>query len=275
MKKPVFIIIFLLLACVASEVDAAPKRIVSLKPNITEIIYALGLGNKLVGRTKYCDWPKSVKNVTIVADYTRPFVERIIAINPDVVLASKENTIRRPMDKLSSMKIRIELFDFSSIPATIKSIRGIADLLGEHDRGLKLANSFKTKISEIKKRWKNKTTRSAALVVGLRPLIVAGKNSYLDEILPFINTKNAVRPSGIKYPRIDLEGLIVIDPEAIVDLSMGSENNSRGVTRPWSNVIALRAVKNDHVIPFDMGSLRPGPRLPDALDRLAELIHAE
>jgi cobalamin transport system substrate-binding protein len=275
MRRTVSIIIFLLIACAASISDAAPERIVSLKPNITEIVYALGLGNKLVGRTKYCDWPTSVKKVTIVADYTRPFVERIIAINPDVVLASKENTIRRPMDKLSSMKIRIELFDFSSLPATIKSIREIADLLGEHECGVKLTEDIQRKISSMKRRWANKTTKSVALVVGLRPLIIAGKGSYLEEMLAIINTRNAVKKPGIKYPRIDLEGLIAIDPEAIIDLSMGSENNSRGGSRPWSNIPALRAVSGNHVIPFDMGSLRPSPRLPDALDRLAELIHAE
>jgi len=275
MKKTVSITIFLLIASVASEVGATPDRIISLKPNITEIVYELGLGDKLVGRTKYCDWPTQAKDVAIVADYTRPFIERIIAINPDIVLASKENTIRRPMDKLEAMKIRIALFDFSSIPATLKSIREIADLLGEHERGVKLTAKIQNKLSAIKVRWAKKSSRSAALVVGLRPIIVAGKGSYLDEMLLIINVNNAVKTSGIKYPRIDLEGLIAIDPEAIVDLSMGSENNSRGGSRPWNRISALRAVRDNHVIVFDMSSLRQSPRLPDSLDRLAELIHAE
>jgi iron complex transport system substrate-binding protein len=253
---------------------AAPQRIVSLKPNITEIVFALGLGHRVVGVTKYCNFPKEARGLPLVADYTRPFIERIIALNPDIILASKENASRRPIERLTAMGYRVELFSFSTLDETIESIHGISQALGVEERGKGLAQGINKKFDSLKRQTKARPTKRVAIVVGLRPLIAAGPGSYMDELLGIIGTKNAVGPLRVRYPRIDLEGLISLNPDAIVDVSMGSEAGKRHGARPWDGIDAIQAVRDGRVIPFDMDALRPGPRLPEALARLSEKIHS-
>ena len=257
-----------------SPAAAAPNRIISLKPNITEVVFALGLGHKLIGVTKYCNFPREAKQLPVVADYTRPFIERIIALNPDIVLASRENASRRPIERLTAMGYRVELFSFSTLNETIESIRGVAQVLGVAKRGKELALSINKKFNSLKRQMKARPTKRVVIVVGLHPLITAGPGSYMDELLGIIGTTNAVGPLRVRYPRIDLEGLISLNPDAIVDVSMGSEAGKRHGARPWDGIVAIQAVRDGRVIPFDMDALRPGPRLPEALARLAQKIHS-
>lgn len=252
---------------------AAPKRIVSLKPNITEIVFALGLGHRVVGVTKYCNFPKKARRLPLVADYTRPFIERIIALHPDIILASKENASRRPIERLTAMGYRVELFPFSTLAETMESIHGIASVLGADKKGQKLVSSLNKKLDSLAQQMKDRPSMRVVIVVGLRPLIAAGPGSYMDELLGIINVANAVDRSRASYPRIDLEGLISLNPDAIVDLSMGSESGHGSTAKPWDEIKAIKAVREGRVIHFDMDALRPGPRLPDALASLAEKIH--
>ncbi len=260
-------------AAPARATAKAPQRIVSLKPNITEIVYALGRGDALVGRTKYCDRPAEAASLPVVADYTRPFVERIVALAPDLVLASEENASRRSTTRLEQLGIAVALFDFSSFDATKRSIVRIAERLGVPERGRELVATMEAQLTATSRRWEKAAPRRVAIVVGVRPLIVAGRRSYLGELLPAAQLVNAAPPSRLGYPRIDLEGLIAIDPDAIVDVTMGSEGRDADAMRPWAGVAALKAVREKRTIPFDMSRLRPGPELPKALDELAQLIH--
>lgn len=272
-RRVLLVTALLIAAPVHAEKASGAKRIISLKPNITDIIYALGAGDKLAGVTQYCKLPKGARDIPVVADYTRPFLERIIALNPDVILASKENAIRRPIEKLSSMGYRVELFSFSSMEEIIESIQGIALAIGEKDRGREIAARMRDDLSSIKERWSHRPVKSAVVVVGARPFIVAGPGTYLDELLSLISVKNAVGESKIAYPRIDLEQLISMDPDAIVDLSMGSETDDRPTNKPWAGIKALRAVRDGQIVSADSAILRPSPRLTKVLYELGRELH--
>lgn len=203
---------------------AAPARVVSLKPSITDVVYALGLGEQLVGVSRYCEAPAGMKKPEVVADYTRPYTERIIALAPDLVLGSKENSSRRSIESLEGLGIRVELFPFTTLDETLNSIKGIAAALGEPARGEALAKKIASDLDALKKKWSGGERPHIVIVWGTKPVVVAGKGTYMDEMLGYIGAENAMQgDKWMKYPRIGLEDLIALNPDAIVDLSMSSE----------------------------------------------------
>lgn len=253
---------------------AAPARIVSLKPSITDVVVALGQGERLVGVTRYCELPPNLPRPEVVGDYTRPSVERIVGLAPDVVLGSEENSSRRSIEQLRRMGVRVELFPFTTVGQTAGSIRRIGEAVGEAQAGERLARAMEDELSALKKKWETSSPLRAVIVWGTRPLIVAGPGSYMDELLSLAGITNAVRTSSVRYPRIGLEELIALDPDAIVDLSMGSETEQVSSGRPWDGITALKAVRNGRLFRFDPSRFRAGPGLPRALEELVRRLRA-
>lgn len=249
-----------------------PLRIVSLKPNVTDIVYALGAGERLVGVTRFCDVPAGAPRPEVVADYTRAFIEPIVALGPNVVIGSRENSSRKSIEAIERTGIAVRLFPFTTLSEALSSIRAIGSLLGADERGESLAAGMEEAIRSIEGRWRGSEPVRALIVWGLKPLVVAGRGTYMDELLNSVGAANAVGRTNLKYPRIGLEELIASDPDAIVDLSMGSEAGG-GTSRPWSGIESLRAVREGRVYRLDASEFRAGPRLPDALEKLAGLMH--
>lgn len=268
-------LIIISVLCLSKVTHAsAAQRIVSLKPTITDVIVALGEGQRLVGVTRYCDTSSLTPKPAIAGDYTQPFIERIIALSPDIILGSQENSSRRSIEQIERMGMRAEILPFSTVNETFSSIKKIGVLLGVPEKGDGLAREMKTSLISLKEKWSTSSIKRLIIVWGTRPLIVAGPGSYMDELLAYIGAKNAVMKTQIHYPRLGLEELIALDPDAIIDLSMGSEAlESLGSAKPWDGVGILRAVREKQVISLDASMFRAGPKLPEALNRLAKMLH--
>lgn len=271
-KRFAFFIVLLLLPAAAA---AAPQRIVSLKPSITDTVVALGLGDRLVGVTRFCEVPAGMQRPEVVADYTRPFAERIIALTPDLVLGSQENSSRRSIENLQRAGIAVKIYPFTDLSETLASIRAIAKDLGVPAAGEQLAAKVERSLAELAKRYATATPTRVVAVWGTRPLVVAGPGTYLDELLTKVGARNAVTGTRIRYPRLGLEELIALNPDAILDLSMGSEAvEGAARERPWDGITELAAVRKGRVITLDTDLFRAGPRLPEGLAKLAQMLHA-
>lgn len=271
LKQYGLIALMLLFAFPASARQA--DRIVSLKPSITDTIYALGFGDRLVGITRYCDVPDGKIRPDIVGDYTKPYTERIIALSPDLVLGSMENSSKRSIEALERIGLTVKLFPFTTFSDTLDSIQRIADALGEKKRGQKLVHKIKEELEKTKSIFKSRDQKRAVVVWGIRPLVVAGPDTYIDEVLSYINLKNVISETRVKYPRIGLEELIALNPEVIIDLSMGSEAKEGRAARPWDRSKAIAAVRDGNIVRMDTSMLRAGPRLPEGMRKLGEKIH--
>jgi iron complex transport system substrate-binding protein len=259
--------ILLVVGCTAHA--AAPKRVVSLKPSITDTVYALGLGEKLVGITKYCDVPKGRRRPEVAADYTRPYMERIVALRPDVVMGSEENSSRRSIEALRRAGLRVELYPFGTIEEMLSSIEAIARDLGAPESGRRLGAKVRGELERLKLQSAKARPRRTVVVWGLRPMIIAGSGTYMDEAMLYVGLANAAADVGVRYPKIGLERLIGLNPEVIVDLSMDAGKGER----PWDGVDSIDAVRDGRIISMEPASFRAGPGLPAALDKLARAIH--
>lgn len=245
----------------------APLRVVSLKPSITDTVYALGLGERLVGVTRYCEAPEGYAKPAVVADYTRPYAERIVSLAPDLVLGSEENSSRRSIESLERMGVAVKLFPFDTLDESIASTESIAEALGERERGRALARKMHGALSEMKRRYAAGKRTRLLVVWGTRPIVVAGSGTFMDDALAAIGCENAMGKTRVRYPKIGLEEIVALAPDAILDLSMGSEAND-AAPKPWERTPAVQA----RVIRMRADDFRAGPHLIEGLEKLATAI---
>jgi iron complex transport system substrate-binding protein len=275
MKLKFFLVFIVFFMTASSMTFAAPSRIISLKPNITEILFALGAGDRVVGVTKYCDYPQEVKKLPKVADYTRPFVEPVIALKPDLVIGSKEESSRRSIIELQNIGIRVELFSFTTLQETIESIRLIGELVGKKERGDEIVGNMSEYIATLKKRWENSPRPKVLAAVGRRPLIVAGPKTYIGDILKIIGAQNVVTATSMPYPRWSFENIIGANPEVIIDMSMETARAEEvsDAMKYWQELQTVSAVRDGRLYAVDIGSLRQSPRIIEGIEKLGKMIH--
>lgn len=242
---------------------AVPQRIVSLKPNITEILFALGAGDRVVGVTTWCTYPPEALVLPRVADYVAPNIEKTVALSPDLVLGSQENAARQPIERLQKMGINVVLLPFATPDATWGSIQGIGELLGTPAAGKNMADRLRFAIGLQERAWAMFDGPRVLIVVGSAPLIAAGPSSLIGNALQLANGENIVTATKIAYPRISKETIIEKGPDIIIDAS-------DGMGEPTHTFKDLYGKEARHI---SIDLFRPGPRFVTGVQALGEAIH--
>ena len=255
----------------------AYSRIISLKPNITEIVFALDEGNKLVGITSFCQRPPEAAKLPKVADYISIDVERVLAQKPDLILASTENASRKEVEFLKAQGIPVELFAFTSLQDIRSSVLRLGTLLGKISQAQALVQEMDRSLGELKDRADKAKPMTALFIVGYDPLVVVGGNNFIGQSFPFLGLRNVAEKSRMSYPVYSMEQLLQSAPELIVDLAMGSEATaSKRAQRQswWQGIPSIPAIREHRIYSFDIEKIRAVPELPQALTELFSLIHA-
>ncbi|MBI4238058.1 MAG: ABC transporter substrate-binding protein [Deltaproteobacteria bacterium] len=241
-----------------------PQRIVSLKPNITEILFALGVGDRVVGVTTWCDFPAAARALPKVADYVRPNLEAILALRPDLVIASRENSLRAPIERLSQWQIPVLLTDFTSVESLRTAITAIATRVGAEPAGARLTQQIAAAIAPPP------TAATPAprvlLLVGHYPPVAAGPASLLGELLRYAGAQNVITAPQPLYPQLSREQLLALQPDVILDAATSME----GV----SNSNAKCKMQNTKCKMVDIDLLRAGPRVAAGIAALRDAIAA-
>jgi ABC-type Fe3+-hydroxamate transport system substrate-binding protein len=265
-----------------SHAQSSPyRRIISLKPNLTEILFDLGVGDLIVGVTTFCDHPPEAKKIDKVADYIQPDLEKIIVKNPDLIVTSKENSSRREIDFLIHRGYKVLTFEAEDLEELRDTLGKLGDVLGRRAEAQILIARMDGELLKLKARIEGLRARGEAFpralfVVGHQPLIVAGGGNIFDEAAAYLGVINVAGKNRFQYPTYSLEMVLSEKPEIILDFSMGSEADEKSqsqILEWWSKYPALPAVKNGRVFLLDMGRMRVTPRLPGEFMRLFDLIH--
>lgn len=241
------------------EVAKLPLRIISLKPNITEILFALGVGKKVVGVTTWCDYPKEALEVTKVANYLRPSVEAVLGLKPDLVVVSEENGDRQTIDQIRLTGIKILLLNFNSVPLTLESIKKLGAVVGAEKKADEITTAIVASASKFATIGEYKPT--IAMLVGAKPLVVAGPSSFVGELITLAGGENAFKMKQPAYPQIDMEKFTAAKPDIIIFAGMGDEPDD--IFDDKKQIIYQK---------MDIRSLRAGPRIPAALESLNQEI---
>ncbi len=262
------------------SVKKYPKRIVSLAPSNTEILFALGLKDRIVGVTDYCNYPPDVlelkrsKRIESVGGYSTVDVEKVVRLRPDLVVASYGNGIG-VVKALKSFGITVICLNPKSIEDIIRDIEILGKVCGVEENASKLVELIKLRIELIREdehNWKPRIVH----IVWSDPIWVSGKNTFIDDAIEIAGGVNAVNESG--WVVLSLEDLIRINPDIII-VNSGNGMSSSGENIIYESIIEsdvlrnLKAVKcgNVYVIDADVIS-RPSYRLVYAIEEISKII---
>lgn len=278
MKRIVSIIMMVLCCgCTSPSPQPSPgggggyQRIVSLKPNITEILFAIGAGDRVVGVTTWCNYPEAARSLPKVGDYLRAFPEQVVAVHPDIVIGSRENSAREPTLQLERMGFKTALFPFTTLDETLQSIRGIGKLIGKEAEADKMSRDLERQFTQLRKTAVGAQTETVLAVVGHRPLIVAGPQTFIGQLFVSMGLRNVIQVGSLPYPQLNTETLMALNPAVILDLTMGTEAGEHDPF--WERYPQLQAVHNGRVFAVNMDEFRAGPRLGMGLQRLVTQLH--
>ena len=238
----------------------ANERIISLSPNITEILFILGLDPQIVGITKECNYPKKINNVNKVGSYGHINVEQIVLLKPTVVFGMKEGYTMSIKKQLDQLNIENHFFDSHNYHDVINIIKYLSERFNKDSKDL---------IAEIDKLFSEKTDqdKSALFLVNLDPLIAAGKNSFINDILRCGGFKNYLIDSPVEYPKINIEKLYLNKPDYIL-ISHNAKNNSIELFKKYLEKLNINSkviVANEDIF------VRPSYRIVEACYFLREL----
>ncbi len=255
----------------------APRRIISLAPNITEILFALDLGDRIVGVTRYCDYPREALAKEKIGGLVDPNLEKIKSLDPDLVIGFRGNPLRL-IERLSRLKTPVFVLEMGS---NFESIFGLIETVGKitktERKAEALINSMKEKYQKLQLTLQSVTHKPKVfLSLHGRGLWTCGQESFLHDLLIKAKGENIAGRVSRRYMNYNREQLIHDDPEIIIVLAISKKEfvQTRDWLRRGSHLESLRAVREDRIYFLDANlATRPGPRLIDALAQLAHLLH--
>lgn len=248
---------------------APPKRILSIAPSNTEILYSLGLGPRIVGVTDFCDYPTQARQKPKVGGVVLN-LEKIVALKPDLIVA-KYDMQKANIAQLERLGQRVFAVNPATVSETLGSILAIGRVTGTTPRARRIVKGMQRELNRARRIAVRDRKRPRVLtVIQKRPLIVAGPKTFMNDALWWAGAQNVAHDAKQPYPQFSLESAVARKPEVIL--------LSAAKPQEFANDPAWRitpAVRNRRVYsPAYMGALeRPGPRLASAVRQLAELLH--
>jgi iron complex transport system substrate-binding protein len=252
----------------------APKRVVSLSPSTTEILFAVGAGKLVVGRSRFCDYPPEAAILPVVGGYVDANLEEIVRLSPDLVIGARGPAGPQLAQKLESLGIATLFPSTQSIAQIEAAISEIAARVGAAEGGSSVLASMRARKQTIVTAVAAQPRVRTLLVFGVSPIVVAGPESFPHEMIELANGSNVVA-SGGAYPAINAETLVMLDPDLVINAAVAGTNGGAGaIDREAPGWRELRAVRQGHLVPLtDEAALRPGPRTADGIAAIARILH--
>ncbi|KIX12945.1 ABC transporter substrate-binding protein [Dethiosulfatarculus sandiegensis] len=256
------------------EVPSSPQRIVALTPSLVEVLFALGLGDKVVGATEWSDYPPRAKNITRVGSYVSPSLEKIVSLSPDLVLANREGNPPWLVEKLARAKVPVYVTDPHDPASLPQAIERLGLVCGVPQKGAALARALRRDFRAVREKVNGIEKVPTLLVVGSRPLITAGPGSYGAKLLAMAGGKSIAPADSGVWPRLGMEYVVQARPRLVIVSTMERGQNLARELSYWQNVPGLSDMPGYRVVYINSDLIdRPGPRLGKGLLYLADLVH--
>ena len=272
---------FFAFSCSAAAAEQYPQRIVSLVPSITETLFAIGAGDRVVGVSRFCDFPPQVLALPKVGGLVDRSFEAIAALRPDAIVGMPEGT--DSFKKLQALGPKVVIVKQESIEDIYASVLTLGEVFGTVPQAQKLERELRNAVDEIKLRVGTLPRPTVLVSLGgergtaeLLSTLIAGKGTYLDELVTAAGGINVYQGS-VPYPNVSAEGVIAMNPDVVLELLPEGQKSGPTVEQvlaAWAKVPQIRAVKNNrvHVLRAEY-TVNPGPRFVLTLKDIAQLLH--
>ena len=253
-----------------------PVRIVPLAPSLTEILYYLGLGDRVVGVTNFSYYPPEALKKPKVGSYIDLNIEKIITLGPDLVIGTKDGNNPGIVDLLDQAKIPTFIVNPRNVYEVIETIEIVGQLCGIGEKAHSLAQGLRTRLNNIKKGVESKKKPVVFLQINLHPIMTVNRNTFHHDIITIAGGINMSADAGINYPRISIEEVIRQKPEVMIISSMDRGGEFEKARQEWLKWTLIPAVKNKRVHLIDSDLIdRPSPRIVDGIEDMARMLHPE
>jgi iron complex transport system substrate-binding protein len=256
------------------SLPAKVDRVVSLAPNLTEIVFAVGGGAQLVGRTSYCDFPPEAKSVPEVGDTTHPSLEALVAVKPQVVLVSTASQLEVFTQQLQNQNIAVFVTAPHDLEGVFRTIEQVGDILGKRDQASTLLQTLRQRTSAVEQAVKDKPPVRVFFQLSAEPLYTAGHDSFVTDLMRRAGAASVTAELPGEWPKYSSESALATKPEAIIlstGGSMGAANSTVNEALRQSPAVQqgrVYKINDDHLV-------RPGPRAVEGLEEMARALHPD
>lgn len=253
-----------------------PKRIVSMAPNITEILFALGLKNQIVGVTNYCNYPAEAANIERIGGFINPSLEKIIFLKPDIILCTADGNRKETVRQLENIGLPVFVVNPVDIDKLFNAILRISEITGRKEEGIILVTQLRDQQQQISAMTKSLSKPRVFFQVGIEPIITVGGETFITKLIDAAGGINIYGHESSRYPRCSIEDIISKNPDIIIISSAGKMADYRHAKKYWQQWSNLQAVQDNRIYRIDPDIInRPSPRIMDALEELTKILHPE
>ncbi len=251
---------------------AGPKRIISLAPNETEILYALGLNERIVAVTSFCDYPQGAKEKPKIGGMSNPALERVVSLKPDIVILTTDGNPKFFAERLQTFRIQTYVFRARTLSELPHGIRNLGSVLGVQEKADTLAGRIQSSLDNLSHLTPHDSRREKVLfIIWPEPLIVAGPGTAIDDAITILGHHNIAAESKSSYPKYSIEEILLQSPDVIF-IGKGHadmRDMSKGLLKKLSGVPAVR---NQRVFFVSDNLYRLGPRVIQGIEEIAACL---
>jgi len=257
-------------------VNGIPKRIISLAPSVTEILYYLGLGDRVVGVTRFSNYPRQAAQKPKVGSYAHLNVERILELAPDLVIGTKDGNDPNVVGLIEQAGIPVYIVNPRHVEDVAQTLRSLATVCGISKRGTELAQLLSRRINRIREMVAGMPKPLVFLQINLKPIISVGRDSIHNDVIRLAGGINMMQNARNTYPTVSLEEVVERRPDVIIISCMERAGKFEKAKEAWMQWDSIPAVRNHRVYLVDSDIIdRPSPRIIKGVETFARLLHPE
>ena len=257
-------------------VKETPQRIVSLAPGITEILYALNIGDKIVGVTSFCNWPVQARQKPQIGGFINPSIERIVSLRPDLIIATADGNRKDTVQQLEKIGLIVYVTNPSDTKGILASILHIGEITSTQKNAKTLVERLQKRLNNVTAQTRDKIKPRIFFQIGLDPVITAGRGTLINEVIGLAGGINIAGSDTARYPRYSAEGIMGGCPDIVLFAPMANDKEFVTVKKFWQKFKEIPAVKNNKIYPVETDLIsRASPRIIDAIEKMALIFHPE
>jgi iron complex transport system substrate-binding protein len=252
------------------------KRIVSLAPSITEILFDLGLNEEIAGVTDFCDYPEAALNKPKIGGFANPSIEKIVSLKPDLIIATRDGNRRETIQRLNDLGFSVYVINPKGFDGVMRTIENIGEVVGRGDESRRIIRNMMIKKEHIVTLTRSLPKPRVFFQVGDAPMITVGNGTLANDLICLAGGRSISEDEQMSYPLYSIETTISKAPEIIIISSMESKKSYLNLIKMWQNWKSIPAVKMDAIYVVDSNLVdRPSPRIVEGLEEMLRIIHPE